>query len=309
MDLNGPNGAREVAGRPNKYVFILQRHGRDERSRLPTVAYAVRVRNPKPGTRFATVGDRLALFHGAETHDDYWRAYWVPDEIPDKMGFDDLEYGSFIARFASKYGVTLEAGCGSGGVALALHTAGYPVIGIDKDEDVLHRLRAKHRTLPLYLGDVRHLAIASGRVDLYISVGVIEHFHNGPGPILAEARRVLRSGKTALISVPLLNHARKRSLAAMSGIEPAPGLHFHQFYFGIDDLAKLVRDYGFELIDVCPYGAEAFLIREHPAVAPLWQSRVMRERMKNVLRPRFRALPIRLKMRYAHMVMAACVAK
>ena len=149
---------------------------------------------------------------------------------------------------------------------------------------------------------MRSLDLASGSVGTYMSVGVIEHFENGPEETLKEARRVLHPDGVALISVPYLNLARQ-SLLSRAPTRPPDGTTFHQFYFSVEEMRSLLHTAGLELVEVFPYAVEAFLVRERPLVRKLWGARFVRGRVEKSLRSWFAHAPNSVRNRNGHMLM------
>ena len=72
----------------------------------------------------------------------------------------------------------LDVGCGDGILSADLVRAGVPhVVGIDIDEGVLDRARARHRGLPIdwRLGDFNDAGLAAGSFDAVVSVATLHH--------------------------------------------------------------------------------------------------------------------------------------
>jgi len=103
----------------------------------------------------------------------------------------------------------IEAGCGNGGIVLALSRAGYKVSGVDFAEQTVSRLNKSHPDLDIILDDVRDLSAPDASYDGYWSLGVIEHFWNGNDAILDEAVRVLRPGGIMFLTFPSMSPLRR----------------------------------------------------------------------------------------------------
>lgn len=112
----------------------------------------------------------------------------------------------WILKFAPRNGVVLEAGCGLGRYVFYLSRLGINTIGLDfskKTVDSLNKWKKKYKfEADIIEDDVCKLPFENNSLSGYISLGVIEHFYEGPKEPLNEAFRVLRPGGIAIISTP-----------------------------------------------------------------------------------------------------------
>lgn len=269
------------------------------------------LKNPKPGTEFRVHRDRLALFHQTRHHGEYWEKYWQDPSVRrlhEEGRRGELgELSGVCARYLPRDFPILEAGCGPAHLVAALCRRGYQVVGVDNQTAAIRAGKRAFPELRLEVGDILSLGFPAASFGAYISLGVIEHFVENPGPVLREARRVLHPRGIALISVPYLNPARQRLLRGLQA-SPAPssGFFFHQYYYSPGELSAVLQNSGFRVLSWFAYALEAFLAREHPAFQKFWNSRLRRERIKALVRARLRTAPMRLRWRYGHMLMAIC---
>lgn len=146
----------------------------------------------------------------------------------------------------------LEGGCGNGGPLLALHRAGYEVIGVDFAQETVANLNKNFPEVKVVEGDIRHLDFEDGSFDGYWSGGVIEHFWNGYEDILAETHRLLRPQGFAFFTFPCMSALRKvKALLGcydlIDATMPEPD-GFYQFALDPDDVARAFRRQGLEVI-------------------------------------------------------------
>lgn len=135
--------------------------------------------------------------------DDWWGGISPVSEI---QMWDFYGGRQWITKYAPRYGKVVEAGCGLGRYVFYLRRLGVDIEGIDFSESVIEKLKKiKDEIEPSSLfgkGDVTNLPYLDNSVSGYISLGVIEHFKEGPQKALAEAYRILRPGGIAIITTP-----------------------------------------------------------------------------------------------------------
>jgi len=82
-------------------------------------------------------------------------------------------------------------------------------VGIDNNEIAVAKLKDFDGSLQVEFGDILDIHYPDNAFDAYISMGVIEHFEDGPLPALKEAYRVLKPDGLIFVSVPTVNISRK----------------------------------------------------------------------------------------------------
>jgi SAM-dependent methyltransferase len=149
----------------------------------------------------------------------------------------------------------LEAGCGLGQYVRLLREQGWKAIGVDWSTDALATAR-RAWVMPLATMALTSLALRSGSVTSYVSLGVVEHDPAGPDAILAEARRVLAPEGTLVISVPYINGLRRLGapwIRRQSRAVEAAGGKFYQYAFSRAELLGALDRHGFTPLAVHPY--------------------------------------------------------
>lgn len=155
----------------------------------------------------------------------------------------------------------LEGGCGLAPYVIRLKSLGYDVEGLDYNEEPIKRALAYESTLSLKVGDVSNLPYDSDLFGGYLSLGVIEHFVEGPEKAIHEARRVLKSGGVFVVSVPR-NHIFMRLKAPLYFLKSRKVLrkifgrpddhHYWEKHFGKEELKGILERGGFEVRHIYP---------------------------------------------------------
>lgn len=147
----------------------------------------------------------------------------------------------------------IEAGCGLGGWLPFFEKMGHSVIGIEYEADVVERVKAFDPDIPIEQGDVTRLNFPDDTFDVYVSLGVIEHFKNGPEKALSEAFRVLKPGGSAFISVPYLSPFRRWFAHPLRGIYfflhrlKGGRKYFWEYRYSYKELSNFIKNAGFDI--------------------------------------------------------------
>jgi len=114
---------------------------------------------------------------------------------------------SRVVAAARRYGVqfgdkvVLDLGCSNGALTVQyLSTGARRVIGVDVDANAVAAARAQHAgpSVEFHVSEATRLPLPDESIDTIISYDVFEHISH-PAEILAECKRVLRSGGKMLI--------------------------------------------------------------------------------------------------------------
>lgn len=105
-------------------------------------------------------------------------------------------------------GIILESGCGVGRWVKYLSNKGFSVVGLDNCVESLLRSHKTWNKLLFVGGDVLKLPFRDESVASVVSLGLIEHFEEGPGKFLSEIKRILKPGGVAYLSSPYESPSR-----------------------------------------------------------------------------------------------------
>ena len=204
----------------------------------------------------------------SEDWDTYWRQTSIQKEL-DLIKSDGL--GPVFKKYLKKNGLNIEAGCGLGKWVIGLKNQGYNIIGLDTYVKGLQTLKKFDSKLLLQAADVAELSLKDNSIDAYISLGVVEHFEQGPQKPLQEAYRVTKKNGIALIEVPFDSPLRQltrtlyrikvllkmpvRVVVETLGLrKPRPPIKkiFYEYRYTKSELETFVKQAGFKVITTLP---------------------------------------------------------
>jgi SAM-dependent methyltransferase len=130
----------------------------------------------------------------------------------------------------------LEAGCGEGYGAALLAESARLVVGLDYDAVTAAHVAARYPRVHVVRGNLAHLPLPGGAVDVVANLQVIEHLWDQAG-FLAECARVLRPGGVLLVTTP--------NRITFSPGRDTPLNPFHTRELSGVELSELLVDAGF----------------------------------------------------------------
>lgn len=203
----------------------------------------------------------LKMYHAASTstaHETRGQS-WSGDTIEQSIGLCAIQtIEPLFLRHLPREGRILESGCGLGRWVFYLQRKGYTIEGIDLSEPALAAAKAYDPGVPVRKDDVLRSSYPDGTFDAAISLGVVEHFEEGPYAALAELHRLLRTGGTLCISVPTQNLMRRVATNHMKRLyrflrerrgEP---YIFEEYRFSRRQFTHMLQDAGFDIITAVP---------------------------------------------------------
>ncbi len=190
-----------------------------------------------------------------------WVSFWDRTTIDNELEEAKNDYPKMlnaILENSHKESVVLEGGCGLGKFLFFLREKDYKnLIGVDFTDKPLQLIKQRDSSIDVRKGDVNDLPIIDNSIDLYLSMGVIEHFEGGPKKALDEAFRVLRINGILIVAVPYQNLYRGTfrkyfTMPLLKLLNPSfrnKNRVFYQYYYSKKDLKKFIENAGFEIID------------------------------------------------------------
>jgi SAM-dependent methyltransferase len=197
----------------------------------------------------------MLAYYSVAAAEEFWSDHWSGHTVDELLAIARRSpLTTLLTRWLPTDGLVLEAGCGLGQYVLLLRERGWRAVGVDWSVPGL--VAAQHRGAPLAAMQLRALALRSGAVAAYVSLGVVEHDPDGPDAILAEAARVVAPGGTLLVSVPYLNGARRLGapwIARRQRRIAERGGGFYQYAFTRAELNAALGRHGFVPFAARPY--------------------------------------------------------
>ena len=193
--------------------------------------------------------------------DASWHTFWDNISIEDELAEVKNDYPrmlNVILDNSKQDSVVLEGGCGLGKFLFFLRENGYNnLIGVDFTAKPLQIIKDRDSSIMVKNGNINQLPINDNSIDMYLSMGVIEHFEEGPQKSLNEAMRVLKKNGFLIVSVPYQNLYRGTirkyvTMPLLKILKPSfrnKNRIFYQYYYSKRDLRKFINQSGFEIID------------------------------------------------------------
>ncbi len=202
-----------------------------------------------------------------------WEKNWDDismDEIMEIFRYDRVKKQmELFLRVLPKNEKIIEGGCGMAPYLIRLRQLGYDVEGIDYNEGPVRKVLSFDPKLPVKVGDVSAIPYPNDHFGGYISLGVIEHFTEGPRKAIREAHRVLKKGGVFMVMVPR-NHLFMRLTAPVRWLKRNAALrrffnkpedtHYWEQYFRRAELKKMLEEEGFEVREIHALDHSAALI-------------------------------------------------
>jgi SAM-dependent methyltransferase len=202
-----------------------------------------------------------------------WEVNWQPHEIENIL--EIFRYPrvkkqlAIYLKYLPKKEKVLEGGCGLGPYLIYLHNAGFDIIGVDYNEEPLKKIKAYDAAIKVSVMDVRRLLFKEETFGGYLSLGVIEHFPEGPYKAINEAYRVLKKGGIFIVQVPIRNiflnlkyplELLKRNKLLRKIFGKKEKVYYWQQYFKSKDLQEILNNAGFGVEEVIPMDHEHSII-------------------------------------------------
>ena len=126
---------------------------------------------------------RIYMTKGEHDADDpeFWDSFFIKQAIPDLVKSTERhQITPILLKYLPREGKILEGGRGYGTNVVFYRDLGYDIEGIDWSPKCIETIKAHDSSLPVKLGNVLSLPYGDNYFKAYISLGVAEHFQEGP---------------------------------------------------------------------------------------------------------------------------------
>ena len=183
----------------------------------------------------------------------YWQSRW------DNLEADAGELN--VNRYPGKYveetlslalpaDHVLEAGCGTGRVALYCHQRGHKVVGMDFIASALVSIRRQEFGLPLVTADITHLPFVTSSFSVVLAFGLYHNLETGFEKAIEETRRVLKKGGMLCASIRLDNF-QNRVIDCLADRKKSPGpKNFYKLNLSRREIEKQFTSLRFDILKI-----------------------------------------------------------
>jgi len=194
--------------------------------------------------------NRRLAYYGRPANEGYWDEHWVEEIDERAVRVPSRFVLSYTKRYLPLGSRVLDAGCGLANTVFGLHQSGYDAYGVDYAKKTVDTVKRHAPELKVQAADVRDLSLfADGFFDGVWSLGVIEHFYDGFGPILSEMTRVIRPGGFAFVTVPSMSPIRRlKAVLGRYAVTPPNVGEFYQFILPREGVVPHFERVGFRLM-------------------------------------------------------------
>ena len=202
------------------------------------------------------VDKRLAWFKERADNPSFWEDSWsakvnVPRELNKARRGCRSFHKKMFRKWIPKDLPVLEGGCGFGSVVMSLQSESYDVIGVDFSASTIQQSKRLAPDLNIEYGDIFKLDFPDNNFGAYISLGVVEHYWDGPEKAFNEAYRVIKPGGIFICSVPYFSPIRRlrEYMGDYSSQEVLGKDKFYQYAFTNEEFSILLSSSGFSVVD------------------------------------------------------------
>jgi SAM-dependent methyltransferase len=184
-----------------------------------------------------------------ENNRAYWDRRWR-EAGEDAGEFQDMTI--YPIRYAENVvtrtpGRILEIGCGLGRLVKHYHARGREIIGIERSEVAVQRIKELSHDLDVRVGDALALDFSDNSFDMALAFGVYHNFESGLEQGLSEVARTLKAGGHFVISMRPDNIEMKLNELYWrwrSRNKKDARKSFHKILIGENEFSRMLQQHG-----------------------------------------------------------------
>jgi SAM-dependent methyltransferase len=181
------------------------------------------------------------------------------ERLEDDIGLCPLQtIEPHFRKYLPRQEPILEAGSGRGRWIFHLERLGYRVVGVDLAMSDIAFAKRHDPRVPIVLANVLRTPFSDQSFGAIVSLGVVEHFEEGPHQAFAEVLRLLRPGGLFLVTVPTQNPLRSllvnpaKNLLTWYRRRRGVALAFEEYRYSRPQFEALLRQAGFQIVERAP---------------------------------------------------------
>jgi SAM-dependent methyltransferase len=194
-------------------------------------------------------------FEGAEAPGQLGGA----DNLEDDIALCPLQsIDEVFMRRLPRNGPVLEAGSGRGRWVFHLRRKGYDVRGIELAATEVSFAKSFDPSVNIVVGDVLKTPFDDHSFCAVISLGVLEHFEDGPQQALREVRRILTPDGLLFVTVPTRNLFRLVVIDRIKNLQTFvrrmrnQDLMFEEYRYSRAQFSRILTDAGYVILETAP---------------------------------------------------------
>jgi 2-polyprenyl-3-methyl-5-hydroxy-6-metoxy-1,4-benzoquinol methylase len=182
---------------------------------------------------------------------------WTGEDIRENIKLCDFQpIGNIMSNYLSKEDAILEAGCGMGRWVFYFKAKGFRIAGLEASGDAVQAAKKHDSNANIFVGDVKKTTFDDESFNAIISLGVMEHFIEGPHEVLQETKRLLKQNGYLFVAIPPANIIRKLFthplISVVITIKKLMGEHysFSEYRYTESEFSLHLNKAGFEIVEI-----------------------------------------------------------
>ena len=187
----------------------------------------------------------------------YWDQRWSEAEKDEdyfkNIDIYPIKYAEMVKP--NKNGIMAELGCGLGRVVKHYHRAGLKIIGIERSNIAVEKMKRDNHRLLCLQGDVLILPFCNDAFDTVLAFGLYHNFENNWQEAINETVRCIKKGGKYVISIRPDNFEMRfnefywKLKQRKHKVRPGKK-YFHKSLFGEDEFRKILENSGLKVENI-----------------------------------------------------------